>query len=431
MQEKPESDADIVAIRSSAGPVTARLRHGLIRASAIPYAEARRWQLPRRVAPGPHHATHPAPACPQLPIPRLEALLPGAFVKLGFDEACLNLSITAPANATELPVMVWLHGGSYESGAGDMAVFDPSALVAEGQVVVVAVTHRLGLFGWLGGGGRAANLGALDVIAALRWVRDHIADFGGDPGCVTLFGQSSGGDLAARLMVSGATIGLIQRVIVQSAPLALSSRAGRLRAAMQRAAAGLTADASTQEVLDGQGDVRRAVRRFGLAGQMPFGPEFGADPFPHEVDLPAAHAAIAAQIPLLIGHTRDEAALFLPPGAGTVRLAEPLRRLGVRALTHRLYRRPAEVFAAHHRRAGGRAARYQLDWPGGAWGAAHLAELPLLFPGPDWLGTPMVPQGMGLQELTRIGAPLRRAWAEFARSGRAPGDLPGILRSDG
>ena len=428
MQERPDINAEIVAIRSLAGPVAARLRHGLIRASAIPYADAIRWREPRPIMPGPHHTTHPAPACPQLPIPRLEALLPGAIVNLGFDEACLNLSITAPAGATGLPVMIWLHGGSYESGAGDMAVFDPSALVAEGRVVVVAVTHRLGLFGWLGGGGRAANLGALDVIAALRWVRDHIGDFGGHPGCVTLFGQSSGGDLAARLMVSGATAGLIHRVIVQSAPLALPLRAGRLRAAMRGAAEGLMAGATTQDVLDRQARVRRAVRHFGLAGQMPFGPEFGADPFPHEADLPAAQAAITAKIPLLIGHTRDEAALFLPPGAGAVRLAEPLRRLGVRALSNRLYRRPADAFAAHHRRAGGQAARYQIDWPGGAWGAAHLAELPLLFPGPDWLGTPLVPQGMTLTALTRIGAPLRRAWAEFARSGRAPGDLPGILR---
>lgn len=432
MQKRPDEDTETVTIRSTAGPITARLQHGLIRATGIPYASAARWQRPLPVGPGPHQATRPAPACPQLAIPRLDALLPTAFAGLGFDEACLNLSVTAPAGAVGLPVMVWLHGGSYESGAGDMAVFDPSALVAEQQVVVVAVTYRLGLFGWLGGAGRPANLGALDVTQALHWVRDHIASFGGDPGCVTLFGQSSGGDLAARLMVSGAARGLLHRVIVQSAPLALSLRAGPMRAAMRRATEGLTQGATTQQVLDRQAAVRQAARRFGLAGQMPFGPEFGADPFPSEADLPAAHAAIAAEIPLLIGHTRDEAALFLPPGnTRAARLAEPLRRLGVRMLTNRLYRRPADRFAAQHRDAGGQATRYRIDWPGGAWGAAHLADLPLLFPGPDWLGTPLVPQGMTLQALIRAGAPLRRAWAVFARSGQAPGDLPGIMRSDG
>ncbi|MBA4492506.1 carboxylesterase family protein [Paracoccus sp. S1E-3] len=431
MRTGPDDDAERVVIRSAAGPITARLRHGLIRATGIPYAGAARWQRPVAVATGSYRATRPAPACPQLPIPRLDALLPAAFADLGFDEACLNLSVTAPAAAAGLPVMVWLHGGSYESGAGDMAVFDPAALVAEQQVVVVAVTYRLGLFGWLGGPERAANLGAQDVVAALHWVRDHIAVFGGDPGCVTLFGQSSGGDLAARLMVSDATRGLLHRVIVQSAPLALSRRTGRMRAVMRRGAEGLTAAAPIREVLECQATLRRAVRRFGLAGQMPFGPEFGADPFPSEADLAAAHAAIAAEIPLLIGHTRDEAALFLPPvGAGPGRLAEPLRRMGVRALGHRLYRRPADGFAAHHRHAGGQATRFRIDWSGGEWGAAHLAELPLLFPGPDWLGTPLVPQGMTLKALTRAGAPLRRAWADFARTGRAPDDLPGMLRID-
>lgn len=314
-------------------------------------------------------------------------------------------------------------------GAGDMAVFDPAALVAEQQVVVVAVTYRLGLFGWLGDAARPANLGALDVLAALDWVAGNIAAFGGDPGCVTLFGQSSGGDLAARLLVSGRLAGRVQRVIVQSAPLDLPLRAARMRAAMRRAAPGLTDRDTVDQVLDRQTATRRAARRFGLAGQMPFGPEFGADPFPDESDLAAAHAAAAPQIPVLIGHTRDEVALFLPPPApGRRPLIEPLRRGGVRVLTDRLYRKPAETFAAHHRRAGGQAMRFRVDWPGGDWGRAHLADLPLLFPGPDWLGTPMVPRGMGLAELTRIGAPLRRAWADFARGDQPGGDIPGLLR---
>lgn len=424
----PGASADEVTISSPAGLIRARLWRGLIRASGIPYANAGRWQVPGAAKSGPFDAFCPAPACPQLPIPRLDALLPRAFAHLPIAEACQNLSVTAPAGADGLPVMVWLHGGSYESGAGDMAVFDPSALVAEQRVVVVAVTHRLGLFGWLGGEGRAANLGALDVIAALQWVRRHIATFGGDPDCVTLFGQSSGGDLAARLVVSGRVRGLVHRVIVQSAPLDLSLRADRMRGAMRRAARGLAADATVAELLGRQAKVRRAARRFGLAGQMPFGPEFGTAPFPAEADLPAAHASIAAEIPLLIGHTHDEAALFLPPPA---RLAEPLRRAAVRMLTNRLYRRPADAFAAHHRRAGGQAWQFRVDWPGGDWGRAHLADLPLLFPGPDWLGTPLVPRGMTLAELTRIGAPLRQIWADFARSGGVGGDLPGILRVGG
>jgi carboxylesterase type B len=89
--------------------------------------------------------------------------------------------------------MVWIHGGSYVFGAGDAAIFDPRALVEEQGVIVVSVTYRLGLFGFLGGSaGRAANLGLLDIIEALRWVKRNIQAFGGAPDCVTLFGQSAG-----------------------------------------------------------------------------------------------------------------------------------------------------------------------------------------------------------------------------------------------
>lgn len=428
MYQRGSDSVEDVTILSPAGAIRARLQGGLVRATGIPYAQAARWQMPQKTPARAIDATQPAPACPQLRIPRLDAALPSAFAGLRFDESCLNLSITAPAGGQGLPVMVWLHGGSYESGAGDMRVFDPAVLVAEQRVIVVAVTHRLGLFGWLGGDGRPVNLGAFDMIAALQWVARNIASFGGDPGCVTLFGQSSGGDLAARLMASSAAKGLFQKVIIQSAPLNLGLRGMRMRAAMRGAAQGLGVDASVTEVLARQALTRRAARRFGLAGQMPFGPEFGQAPFPVEADLPDAHAAIAPQIPILIGHTRDEAALFLPPVQGPARLADPLRRAAVRMLTNRLYRRPAAAFARAHRGAGGQAAQFVIDWPGGAWGRAHLADLPLLFPGPDWLGTPMVPPQMTLPQLVQAGAPLRRIWADFARSGKVGDSIPGLLR---
>ncbi len=93
------------------------------------------------------------------------------------------------------PVMVWIHGGSYVFGAGDAAIYDARALVEEQGVIVVSVTYRLGLLGFLGGsGGRAANVGLLDIIEALRWVKANIAAFGGDTDNITLFGQSAGGD---------------------------------------------------------------------------------------------------------------------------------------------------------------------------------------------------------------------------------------------
>lgn len=141
-------------------------------------------------------------------------------------EDCLRLSLTMPGDiqpGDSRPVMVWIHGGSYVFGAGDAAIFDPRAMVEEQGVIVVSVTYRLGLFGFLGGsGGRAANVGLLDIIEVLRWVNRNIQAFGGAADCVTLFGQSAGGDAIAHLMIAEDAQGLFQRAIIQSAPLGIS-----------------------------------------------------------------------------------------------------------------------------------------------------------------------------------------------------------------
>lgn len=417
------------AFLAPAGRIIAQRGAGLIRALGIPYADAERWQEPEPCSVHEIDARRWARGCPQLPIPRLEHAIPRAFDRIEFDENCLQLSVTAPDGARDLPVMVWLHGGSYEAGAGDMGVFDPSALVQEQRVVVVSITYRLGLFGWLSGTHSPANLGALDVVAALGWIARNITVFGGDPAQVALFGQSSGGDLIARLMLAEPAQHLFHRAIIQSAPLALPLRSKRMRAAMRVRAAGLSVASSTDEVLARQAQVQRAARRFGLAGQMPFGPEFGAAPFPEEANLGAAHHAIAPHIPLLIGHAMDEAALFLPPASGPIgRVADPLRRAAVRGLTARLYGRPAREFADRHARAGGQVMRFLIDWNGGYFGRSHLSELPLLFPHPDWIGSPLVAHELSLEDLTRIGRPLRRIWADFARGQMPAKDRPGMIR---
>lgn len=397
----------------------------MIRHGGIAYARALRWARPAPVSAAPLGL---ARACPQLPIARLDEALPGSFDGLAFDEDCTQLTITRPEAGRDLPVMVWIHGGSYESGAADMALFDPSVLVSEQGVITVSVSYRLGLFGWLGHARSPANLGLFDLIAALNWLRGNIADYGGDPGNITLFGQSSGGDAIARLMVAEGAQGLFHRAIIQSAPLELQDRAEPLRAVMRREVERLPDGATTAQVLAVQAGLRRRLMRFGLRGFMPFGPEHGAAPLPARGALDAAFRRVAPQIDLLIGHTRDEAALFLPPAQGLARLADPARRLAVGALTRRLYARPARRFAARHRASGGQATRFVIDWPGGALGRAHLGELPLLFPGPTWLGSPLVPEGMGLSALTRTGAPIRALWAGFARDGRVGESLPGVIR---
>jgi para-nitrobenzyl esterase len=159
-----------------AGVVVGRVEDGLVRALGIPYAAAARFALPVQVRRyvAPINAFQRAPAAPQLPPKLFDRLIGGD--DLGMDENCQRLSVTAPADLGDderVPVLVWIHGGGYVSGAGDLAHYDPRALVAEQRVIVVAVTYRLGMFGFLGDGADVpANLGLLDQLMALRWVRD-------------------------------------------------------------------------------------------------------------------------------------------------------------------------------------------------------------------------------------------------------------------
>jgi para-nitrobenzyl esterase len=167
------------AFNPPCGPITGWRDGNVVRATGIPYATAARFQPPS-AAPDwteVRAATSLSPACPQGPVPFLDDILGTRYGELPGSEECQNLSITVPADLSDnerVPVMVWLHGGSYTSGSGDLAIFDPKALVAENRVIVVSVTYRLGLFGYLAtGAGRPANLGLLDQLEAFRWCRTH------------------------------------------------------------------------------------------------------------------------------------------------------------------------------------------------------------------------------------------------------------------
>ena len=141
------------------------------------------------------------------------------------NEDCLRVNVWTPGlDARRRPVMVWLHGGGFASGSGhEMRVYDGENLARRGDVVVVSLNHRVGVAGFLNlastGGERysaSANAGMLDIVAALEWVRDNIAGFGGDPGNVTVFGQSGGGGKVTALMAMPRAAGLFHRAVVQS-----------------------------------------------------------------------------------------------------------------------------------------------------------------------------------------------------------------------
>jgi para-nitrobenzyl esterase len=424
------------------GPVLGWTDDDVIRATGIPYAKAARFEPP---VPAPDWdeafpATSWSPACPQPPTPLLDDALGHQLGHLSRDEHCQHLSVTLPRDVgpgEALPVMVWIHGGSYTSGAGDMPITDPAALVAEQRVVVVSVTYRLGLFGFLGDSrGRPANLGLLDQVEALRWVQRNISAFGGDPSQVTAFGESAGGDAVAHLMGTPGAAALFSRAIIQSPPLGIARGRERMTAAMASAAEHVTADMSVADVVALQPDVERQSASFGLIAAMPFGTQYGFAPLPPAEAIDAAWDAVAPEIDVLIGHTSEEAKFFLPRVPALQRwirlplVGDLISKAVVGYVTAAVYSRAIRRFAKRHVRAGGRAHTYVVSWsaPGNPYGAAHTIDLPLLF-GDEaaWAPAALV-AGASWSEIDRNAKKVRQLWADFARGRLGDGgDLPGVL----
>jgi para-nitrobenzyl esterase len=237
------------------------------------------------------------------------------------SEDCLFLNVWTPALDGARPVLVYLHGGAYSSGSGSAPLYDGVRLCQRGDVVVVTVNHRLNAFGYaylarlvpeLAGSG---NVGQLDLVLALRWVQDNIANFGGDPGRVMVFGQSGGGAKIATLMAQPAAAGLFHRAATMSGQQVTASGPGN---ATRRALAWLDAlklkpeQAAEVRTLPAE----RLVEALGAEdpvlgfGGLYFGPvldERSLKRHPFYPDAPAQSAAI----PMMIGNTHDETRAFL------------------------------------------------------------------------------------------------------------------------
>ena len=230
-------------VESTHGPVQGTLEDGLLIFRGIPFAAPpvgdRRWLPPqpvegcREVRP----AIEFGPSSPQNPI---TGPLPGDLMGVEGEQSedCLYLNVWTPAPDTaRRPVMVWIHGGGFIIGSGRQATSDPAHLAATGNMVMVSINYRLAGFGFLrlvdvtgGAIPSTGNEGMLDQIAALEWVRDNIERFGGDPGNVTIFGESAGGMSVGTLFGMPGAEGLYRRGVLQSGayrtvhPVALANR---------------------------------------------------------------------------------------------------------------------------------------------------------------------------------------------------------------
>jgi para-nitrobenzyl esterase len=204
---EPMADRDQPPIAQTAlGDLAGFWDDGVAEFRGVPYAlppvGERRFAPARPVPPWPgrRDATRHGPIAPQMSA-RVKAAM-GDFTRPQ-DEDCLTLTIWTPAtDSARRPVLVFLHGGAYATGAGSLDWYDGSRLARDGDMVVVGVNYRLGVLGFLCRPGIVeSNLGIGDQHAALTWVRDHISSFGGDPACVTVAGQSAGGGSIAMLLL--------------------------------------------------------------------------------------------------------------------------------------------------------------------------------------------------------------------------------------
>lgn len=272
----------------------------------IRFATAQRFESPRDLDDhdGVFDAQSPGAMCPQLP-GVLETM--AGYDPSQASEDCLFLNVFTPTDATaesELPVLVWIHGGAYLNGAGSLAWYDGSALAARGAVVVT-INYRLGVLGFLG----EKNLGTEDQISALRWVNRNIEFFGGNPRNVTIFGESAGGSAVLSLMSAPRARNLFHRVWAMSPSIGQLRTLNRAHEALNSylAFAGAsTVEELTHRNLDDLLAAQTKLLQQPSQGYDHFSPAAGGSELPDNMmDLISA-----SPLPLVMGTTRDEDRLF-------------------------------------------------------------------------------------------------------------------------
>jgi para-nitrobenzyl esterase len=371
-------------------------------------------------------------------------------------EDCLFLNVMTPVwpPKSKLPVMLWLHGGANAGGTASAALYKDGTLVQHG-VVLVTVNYRLGVFGFFAhpaltsesGHKSSGNYGLMDQIAALRWVKKNIANFGGDPGNITVFGQSAGAQDTSLLMTSPLSKNLFQRAIVQSGsafmsplpPLAAAEKAGEALAAKLKAPAG-------KDALDYLRGLSVAELLDAASKQDPNTPPM-LEPILDGNVLAETPADIfaqgrEAQIPLLIGTTNREFSFDGPPDAlrkfveqfagelapramelyglanGGAGHADPLYgSVGNQWLADQIFRCPVTTQAISHNPTKNAVYEYQLEHaiPGQEKdGAVHSADLPYVFGFYPKTGNIAGPFG---EVDFKIADWVETYWTNFARTG--------------
>jgi para-nitrobenzyl esterase len=445
------------------GKIQGLEKDGVVQFRGIRYAAAERFRAPQPVAPwhGVYEATEFGSPAPQNPSP-LESMLSAPPVE--GSEDCLFLNVYTPAvDDRARPVMVWIHGGAFTAGQGSTPWYNGSRLASHGDVVVVTINYRLGPLGFLhldsvlgAGFEGSGNNGIRDQVAAIQWVKDNIAAFGGDPNCITIFGESAGGMSVGTLIGTPGVPELLTGAIAQSGAADHAKTADDARQVTSILLDELGLSESSGDVLLGLPADALLAAQLSAAGQLaeltglglPFSPVVDGVVLP-QAPIDAIRAGSAANVSLLAGTTAEEWKLFhvIDRAAGPMEDAHLERRLrksvGDRArdvisvyrdeapaastddiwcaiATDWVFRIPAvrllEAQSAHQPSTHSYVFTYKSTAFDGALGACHAVDIPFAFDNVDRRGVNFF---LGaVDDGTRVlSTAVSRAWTAMAHSG--------------
>ena len=466
---------DNTVVRVAEGELRGR-QEGSVRAFlGVPFARppvgSLRFRPPQPPEPwtGVRDALEAGPVSMQVPT----VLETGRGMPSRMAEDCLTLNVWAPVGAVpparRRPVLVWVHGGAFVNGSGSIAWYDGSTLAARGDVVVVSVNYRLGALGFLhlaeldgenyAGSG---NAGLLDQVAALSWVRDNIAAFGGDPDAVCLVGESAGAMSIGTLLATAAAKGLFHRAIMQSGtPVAQRNEGsvevarrlfGQLGLPWDRSGLARVCQLPASEIIAAADQVvllHQAAASAGTGGSFAWSPVVDGVIL-HEEPMTSVSAGASSTVPVLVGTDADEMRIIrvLAPDLPTIdrsalesRVTDSWGRHGPEILagygtmhpgadaddlwwsiaSDRTFGLPTAAFIEARARSGAPTWTYQFSWRSpvrqGYYGSAHTMEIPFVF---GTFGAAGVREFVGevTAEMECLAAQIQDAWVAFATSGR-------------
>jgi para-nitrobenzyl esterase len=450
--------AALDAVTTSSGRVSGVAREKHLAFLGIPYAKAKRFGAPQ--APDSWSGVRSADTI-GLAAPQATHPIAGFSASGPKGEDCLNLNVFTPAaDDKRRPVMFWIHGGGFTHGAGYEPLYNGGPLCVRGDVVLVTINYRLGALGFLRVPeiGAQGNQGLLDCVAALKWVRDNIRGFGGDPDHVTIFGESAGSAAVGCLLGMPAARGLFKRAIMESGAgrAATPETSDRIADAMlkelglDRSKVGELLTIDSKEIVRAQQVVQQS---FATGTARGFGPVKDPGVVPDE-PIAMVRGGSARGIDIIIGTTRDENKLFVPPKrepisnaalvdalsttvaakdkaavqklVDTYRASRGAKKLPTDNLdlfdavaTDVRFRMPSLKLALNQRAAGGTAYVYLFTHASparrGALGSCHALELPFVF---GTLNAPTQDRFAGTgPDVERLSRDMMDAWLSFARTG--------------